>query len=149
MMKKWLVVIGVLCLCFGCQKSKTKIYACQRNDQTIMFEAQGDQLLTQTEAVIMPFEELGITSDMAKDPQVLANIETAYRALYADIQQGMTITYEVDAKNQAIIFTHCLDYTEADLATLEALHLIDQGQADYISLKATLNHMQERGFACE
>lgn len=143
------VMLAVLC---GCSKEKeTKTTTCKKagSEESVVFISEDDKIIHQTETVVMTFDDLGISKEMAQDSSVVDDIYQSYKKFFSSITQGYEITYELKIEEEKMIFKHTTDYTLVDMDELRALDFIDQGTSDFISLEATLPMMQSKGFICE
>ena len=146
-MKKIFILLAVCCL-FGCQGSdnkvtETKVCSAEVNGVKITntLEADGDTILYQTIENELDYKAQGLTEDEINE------VAENYKNLY-DVT-GVTYTYEV--KDQIITENIRIDYETADFKDLLEVNLIssDSENVSYVSLKETLEALENYGFECK
>lgn len=152
-MKKILCMsmLGLLLLCGCAENDKPTTTVCKTDVETdqIEFVSEGDRLISQKEFDPYTFEELGITANQASDQEFMKEIFEAYKDLYAEsFSKGITFDYKVDTEKQQVVFEINLSYKDADMKELEAAGVVEGGDSEYVSLKATVEGFESQGYTC-
>ncbi len=145
-MKKIVVIACAFLLLTACSEDNTpKTVTCQGKNgaaDTVVFESEGDKIVTQTMNIVYSFEDLDIDEEKAKDEELMEKVLKRFKSEYKDITKGLDIKMDVDEKNSQIVFEVKLDYTKADKAQLKEAGLLADDKADVVSLKETVKGLQ-------
>lgn len=117
----------------------------EKND-TLIFEAKGDQIQKLTQKFTMSFSELGISEEL--DAQSVQNkINESLSAMYQDIK-GIEVSGVM--KEDHVEITLVIDYAAANDQQLIDAGLLQEGKRDseHISLKQSQENYEKSGYTC-
>lgn len=126
---------------------KDKTMTCQKQDETLKFEAKGEEIHKMIQSFYMNLEELGVTKDMNHD-EILVTINQTLEDMYRDLH-GVDAKGEIEGDKVKITVT--IDYEKADKKELMDKGLLTGGEKDslYISFSETKKDYVNNGYSCE
>ena len=126
--------------------TKKTLVCTSESEETITFDAKGDEITNMTQTFYMTFDSLGITEDMDAS-QMEQIINDSLSQTYSDIE-GVSVSGTVE--DNRVKVTVNIDYETADMDVLIEKGLLKEGEMEnqYISLKETQNDYTDNGYAC-
>ena len=120
--------------------TKKTLVCTSESEETITFDAKGDEITNMAQTFYMTFDSLGITEDMDAS-QMEQIINDSLSQTYSDIE-GVSVSGTVEDNR--------VDYETADMDVLIEKGLLKEGEMEnqYISLKETQNDYTDNGYAC-